>query len=316
MGKLNDHAMCQALQDIDRHFGKEIFKNPERFRSAAKDFMREDTLLRERNILVFAANMGILNRLLQGEQCSKDEQERLLSMIRRQLIDDYCLQEDAIQCILNAFAAAFGFSAAPAQRQAVRFGPYSWQILREDADSALIITDEITDIGIPYHNTLEAVTWSTSSIRKWLNTTFYNRFSQDEQNRLLTQNASAEPNNWYGTQAGDNTEDRVSLLSIPEAVFYFGDSGSLSQRPDSLWQDPDSGRSCAIDDTFNTARRALYKGAEAWWWLRSPGADTTKAAYVNPNGVIFLSGELAFDDGGSNRGAVRPGVRPVVRIRQ
>ena len=70
MGKLNDHAMCQALQDIDRHFGKEIFKNPERFRSAAKDFMREDTLLRERNILVFAANMGILNRLLQGEQCS------------------------------------------------------------------------------------------------------------------------------------------------------------------------------------------------------------------------------------------------------
>ncbi|MBQ3667909.1 MAG: hypothetical protein II920_01655, partial [Clostridia bacterium] len=43
-----------------------------------------------------------------------------------------------------------------------------------------------------------------------------------------------------------------------------------------------------------------------WWWLRSPGDNSSNAAYVDSDGYVDYHGEGAFDG--------RVGVRPVVVV--
>ena len=51
--------------------------------------------------------------------------------------------------------------------------PIEWRVLKVNGDLALVISEKILDCR-PYNETRTAVTWETSSIRKWLNGTFLN----------------------------------------------------------------------------------------------------------------------------------------------
>jgi len=200
----------------------------------------------------------------------------------------------------------------------VTFGKYKWRVLYIRGNSALLITDEITDIGIPYEKdeNLEGTSWEECYLRKWLNTEFLKRFSNEQKKKILKRPVYAERNPWFHTEAGKPTEDKVFLLSISEVVQNFGDSGHLKTRPENSWTYESDNMSYAIDDRFNTARQAAYKGENTWWWLRSPGDSKVKAAFANPDGLIFLQGELAFDNGGTSCVGVRPGVRPAIWLQQ
>jgi hypothetical protein len=189
-------------------------------------------------------------------------------------------------------------------------------VLRVKEQTALLIAEEITDIGIPYNRDFGEVSWETSSLRNWLNTEFVKRFTPAQQKKILAKRIRSENNPWYHTDAGAQTDDKVFLLSVTEVVRNFGDSGQLKFRPKNAWLDWTDGLSCAIDDSYNDARRATHRGDATWWWLRSPGDSRSKAAYVNAVGIIFLNGELAGDDGGKNCGGVRPGLRPAIWLQQ
>ena len=54
-----------------------------------------------------------------------------------------------------------------------------------------------------------------------------------EEKELIVPVINKNPdNNWYKTIGGDDTEDRIFLLSLEEAVCrYFGDSSSLLYNP-------------------------------------------------------------------------------------
>ena len=98
----------------------------------------------------------------------------------------------------------------------------------------------------------------------------------------------------FRTDPGNATNDKVFLLSIPEADSYF-----IS----------DSARQCA-PTAYATAHRAKmsddYKTAEGkaacWWWLRSPGLFQNFASYVNYVGSVNYYGDLVLND----LGAIRP----------
>ena len=91
--------------------------------------------------------------------------------------------------------------------------------------------------------------------------------------------------------------DRIFLLSLEEAVNYFGDSGQLRSRPSGAW---------GISDRYNNTRMALdLDGSAFWWWLRSPGDDPRHAADVNAVGGLALGGGGVFWSGGVG-GGVRP----------
>ena len=100
-------------------------------------------------------------------------------------------------------------------------------------------------------------------------------FSPAEQNQILLV-TNANPNNpQFGTRGGNQTQDRLFLLSIDEAGRYFS---------------KDSQRACAA--TAYARAYDIYTGENgaSWWWLRSPGEHQNEAAIVNPDGSVFSAG--------------------------
>ena len=70
-----------------------------------------------------------------------------------------------------------------------------------------------------YHNEWVSITWQNCSLRAWLNGTFLSTaFTSAEQAKLQTVTVKAEDNPYYGTGAGNDTQDKVYLLSIREAA--------------------------------------------------------------------------------------------------
>ena len=161
-----------------------------------------------------------------------------------------------------------------------------WLVLKVDGDKALVISKYALDCQ-QYNTSFTAVTWETCSLRKWLNGTFISAaFSSEEQTSIISSTVTADKNPSYSTSPGNNTTDKVFLLSITEVNKYFSS---------------DSARQC--QGTAYCYAQGAYKAAgNCWWWLRSPGHFSDDAAGVNYGGSVNLYG----DDVHSSRDAVRP----------
>ena len=96
----------------------------------------------------------------------------------------------------------------------------------------------------------------------------------------------------FGTNGGNNTTDRIFLLSIEELLKYFGDSGQ--------WENPAPVSRWWINDRYNNARIARdTAGSASWWWLRSPANSSSFAALVGSFGYLCLrSGFVSSNSGG------------------
>ena len=92
--------------------------------------------------------------------------------------------------------------------------PIEWRVLEVSNDRALLITKDAIDRK-PYNNELRDITWEECSLRQWLNYEFINQaFSKEEQNEIILTNISNPNNARYGTRGGNNTQDKIFLLSI------------------------------------------------------------------------------------------------------
>jgi len=175
----------------------------------------------------------------------------------------------------------------------MKFGGYDWRVLEVKSGKALLLSDKIIE-NRAYHNTLTAITWSECDLRKYLKGEFFNSFSQADRNRILETTLKNKDNQWYGTNGGNATTDKVFLLSLEELVQYFGDSGKLKNRPKDVWW---------FSDQYSQSRIAYTKGGTAsWWWLRSPGDNALSAAGVRSAGDVDVGGGRVSN----NNGGVRP----------
>ena len=164
-----------------------------------------------------------------------------------------------------------------------------WLVLKNDGSKALLISKYALDCQ-KYNTSYTYVTWETCTLRKWLNGAFFNNaFSVDEQKQILSTTVTPD----YSTDPGNNTKDRVFLLSIAEAEKYFGS---------------DSTRQC--QGTVYCYAQGAYKArnGNCWWWLRSLSSphsfnfDNCYAFYVFSHGKVSREGSSADYD----RIAVRP----------
>ena len=196
----------------------------------------------------------------------------------------------------------------------IRFSDLDWWVLDVEGNQALIITDRT--IRRMYHHTKEAVTWETSEVRQWLNGQFLNRFTQQELSRIEKTTVLNHDNPWdfsgfggyVSSPGGNNTTDRVFLLSIDEVLRYLGDSGMVargatmgaSERTFNASQISEWGICLfGIHDQYSEARIALdLYGRVSWWWLRSPGRGNTTAAFVWDNGFLDMFGDYVYVTGG------------------
>ena len=162
-----------------------------------------------------------------------------------------------------------------------------WLVLEKESDKTLVISRYALDCQ-QYNTTFAKVTWETCSMRKWLNGTFINNaFNSAEQSMIQTTTVTADKNPSFSTSPGNNTTDKVFLLSITEANKYFGS---------------DSTRQC--QGTAYCYAQGAYKASNGncWWWLRSPGDDSDCTASVGSGGSVNEYGRGVR----SGRDAVRP----------
>jgi len=180
----------------------------------------------------------------------------------------------------------------------IPFGNYQWLVLDLEEDYALVISERIITLRY-FHYEITDVTWEMSDMRHYLNSEFFDRFSDEEQMRIRETSIINSDNPWYGTYGGNDTVDKIFLLSLDEVVQYFGDSGALQNQPESIWW---------VYDRFNRARRTNFEELDdwTWWWLRSPGEYGHQIASIYPSGYILVSGGFAGADwyGGGIRPAM------------
>ena len=159
---------------------------------------------------------------------------------------------------------------------------------------------------MPYNNGKKnaETCWETCSLRSELNGTFLNEaFTAEEQAAILmteVDNRSSQGFGGWETDGGNNTQDKVFLLSIAEAKQYFGvDDGienTAARISATVYANQRGGSKAAKGAKVTTA-----EGEKAvWWWLRSPGATQSSAANV------MYDGSLGSFEANLKQGVVRP----------
>ena len=163
-----------------------------------------------------------------------------------------------------------------------------WIVLDKKGGKALVISKYALDCQ-PYNEEYASVTWEESDIRAWLNDDFYNTaFSESERSEIETTYVVNDDNAEYGTDGGNDTSDKIFLLSIAEAEEYFSS---------------DEAREC--EPTKYAVAEGAYENSDdgnCWWWLRSPGSNSDRAADIlTYGGVLDYGNYVDFGDD-----AVRP----------
>jgi hypothetical protein len=145
----------------------------------------------------------------------------------------------------------------------IQFGEYEWRILDEQDGKMLIISERGFGL-MPYHDDGTRgsdITWEHSNIRAYLNGEFYDNFDSADQNRIIETTVINDDNPGYGTDGGNDTIDKIFLLSIDESELYF-------------------------EDDRSRVLNARNHAAADWWWLRTPGVFSSTASVVDHRGSI------------------------------
>lgn len=147
--------------------------------------------------------------------------------------------------------------------------PIRWRILDIKNNKALLVSELLLDVQ-PYNKEYKNITWENSSIRRWLNNEFINEaFSKSEQNKINLTYLHNNDNKSYGTKGGNDTQDKIFLLSINEVERYLTNRNQRMVKLTKYAKEHD-----ASSDYVNGT-----------WWLRSPGSSQSYAAIINFSSV-------------------------------
>jgi hypothetical protein len=176
--------------------------------------------------------------------------------------------------------------------------PICWRVLEVTQDSILLLSE----YGLESKNindSFTSMTWETCTLRKWLNSTFINKaFSVYEQSAIVASKITTPDNKEWGTKGGNDTIDKVFLLSVEEATnpdygfynkFYQASQSRIVKNTEYA----------TVNDGYTNKTNG-----NTCWWLRTPGSDGPFAAYFFTNG----SGTYSYFVGRRND-AVRPALR-------
>lgn len=145
-------------------------------------------------------------------------------------------------------------------------GEIKWIVLAEENGKKLIVSENIL-AHKKYHQTLQGITWEDSYLRKWLNTDFYAEFFTEQEKTLISENLLKNKNNSSNNiEAGNDTVDKIFVLSFYEANKYFA----------------------------STEKRSM----KDWWWLRTPGTQADRATIVTEGGYLLAIGKDVDKIGG------------------
>ena len=145
--------------------------------------------------------------------------------------------------------------------------PIEWQVLDVKDGKALVIS-RYGLFDAKYNYTKNDVTWENCSLRKNLNGLFLTKtFSKEEQELILETQVVNADNPVRGTEGGNDTTDRLFLLSLDEALVYF--HMTKNERGGHTYA---TGDGCNCLPTERASAGGWYQNYdECYWWLRTAG---------------------------------------------
>lgn len=166
-----------------------------------------------------------------------------------------------------------------------------WDVLKEQNGKVLLASDICIDCK-KYNESSKNVTWEYSSLRKWLNNEFLKTaFTAEEQKRIVSVKLANSGNPYYGTNGGNNTSDKVFLLSASDIKYF-----------------PESRDVITYASEYSKSKGIYVSGnGDSCWWIRMPGSNGKTAAYVDNSGDIEYMGDVVTSSG--------YGVRPAIWVK-
>lgn len=158
-----------------------------------------------------------------------------------------------------------------------------WKVLKIENNKVLIISDVCLESRRIHPDDVN-VTWETSSIRQWLNSDFLNSFNEKQQSLIQTSYLSNDTY-LFNSDSGNNTYDKVFLLSVNEARSLFNSNA---------------------DRQSSFSKQASSNNDSGCWWLRTKGEGYLAFTYVNAKGEINTKGV--------NYWGTSYGIRPAIWI--
>lgn len=207
-----------------------------------------------------------------------------------------------------------------------KYDPIKWRVLNVQDGQALLLADKSLD-DQKYNTEQVSVTWETSSIRSWLNgynaennqpgedysvNNFLDTAFNDEQKKaIMTTDVKNSNNVKYNTEGGNDTKDKIFLLSEDET--YNTDLATLYGFAHTNYEDKVKDEAKQCKSTTYAKARGTHSASDSefagnWWWsLRSPGKTSDCAAHITLEGAPNADSSYYFV-------MCNGGVRPALKI--
>lgn len=189
-------------------------------------------------------------------------------------------------------ASAAGTSA-PAVGDRILFGSYEqdnrldngqepleWIVLDVQGSKAMLLSTYCIDTVIFYPERVPMY-WGKSDLRTWMNGDFIQQaFTEQEQANILT--TTVKNDNPHGMKGGgDDTLDKVYLLSKSEVLHFFPEMADRVAYPTEYAKS----KGCTVDPKTGSCR----------WWTRTPGARKMDICGMRLDGRISSYGMQDVD---------------------
>jgi hypothetical protein len=171
-----------------------------------------------------------------------------------------------------------------------------WEILEISEGKALLVSKYVLECK-KYNETYTEVTWETCTLRAWLNDTFYSiAFGSVEKEFIQTVTIPNEDNAYFGTDNGNDTTDKVFLLSAEEALRYYAPD-KMDKLYSNYYIHTDGALQCPA--TAYAKAQGVYVDSYSEcsdWWLRASGSGNNQASTVGESGMLSQWGSFMDSD--------------------
>ena len=185
-----------------------------------------------------------------------------------------------------------------------KFEPIEWIVL--SAANGLLMSKKVLD-SQPYQNLVrksgekyntgskDANDYTNSSLRSFLNGSFYNTaFSPDQKKAIAKRAYNCAP---YGSTSATTVTDNVTVLSYNDCLnTAYGFSANIYV---------DSKRIANETTTYAKAQGISLNDGKADWWLRTPDTASGRTSCVEANGALSHTATVNLTD---------KGIRPVISL--
>lgn len=187
--------------------------------------------------------------------------------------------------------------------------PIEWEVLDVQGDKVMVISKYALDHKL-FNDERAEVSWETCTLRSWLNNDFMNiAFSSEEQELIYETNVVNGIDPEFGIDFGNDTVDKLYLLSWDECIRYYDGARDLDDASEGYYDAYllSDGAKC------RPTRYAIEQGVKVstsfptcYWWTRSGRAGT--------NGAMAITCIQSLDYAGFYVDEDDFGVRPVMWI--